>query len=137
MTTMESNSAATAAVAMSIPAAVSEESPTSKKRAATSPAAPEMSLAEAKKTLTALTCPQMKGASQSEYVRFKSLLLKDAKARGDKDTVENITKIAKEAWKKVQYATPPSADEQLDDNSSDESSDQRHDQGEVGGAGKI
>lgn len=119
MATMESKSAATAAE-MSIPAAVSE-SPTSKKRAAESPASPEMSLEAAKKTLAGLKVPQAKGATQSEYVRFKSLLLKDSKARGDKDTTDNITKIAKEAWKKVQHLTPPSADE-LDEKMNDASS---------------
>ena len=106
MATVLSTPSATA----SIPPAVSQ-SP-SKKRAAESPASPSMTLAAAKKTLSSLKLPSKgKGATQSEYVRFKSLLLKDAKARGDKDTTDNITKIAKEAWKKVQYQTPPSADE--------------------------
>eukprot|EP00984_Skeletonema_dohrnii_P019072 scaffold9061_cov140-Skeletonema_dohrnii-CCMP3373.AAC.1 len=116
MTTVLSTPAATA----SIPSAVSQ-SP-SKKRAAESPASPSMTLAAAKKTLSSLKLPSKgKGATQSEYVRFKSLLLKDAKARGDKDTTDNITKIAKEAWKKVQYQTPPSADE-LDTKTDDETS---------------
>ncbi len=101
----------TAAAAPAIPAAVSEEAPSpSKKRSAESPASPPMTLAAAKKTLSALkvpSCPK----SASEYVRFKAVLLKDAKARDDKDMKDNITKIAKEAWKKVQYLTVTSPDD--------------------------
>ena len=83
---------------------------TQKKRAAETSADPSMNKTSAKKALSALKAPpKCKAATQSQYVRFKSLLQKDAKARGDKDTTDNITKIAKEAWKRVQHLTPPLA----------------------------
>lgn len=115
-----STMASTAAAAPAIPAAVSEESPSpSKKRSAESPASPPMTLAAAKKALSSLkvpSCPK----SASEYVRFKAVLLKDAKARDDKDTKDNITKIAKEAWKRVQHRSVPSPDDEVDTNTDDD-----------------
>ncbi len=118
MATIES----TAAAAPAIPAAVSEESSSpSRKRSAESPASPPMTLAAAKKALSALKLPS-RPKTASEYVRFKAALLKDAKARDDKDTKDNITKIAKEAWKKVQYLAAPSPDE-LDTDTNDAEDD--------------
>lgn len=97
-----------AATAAGGPPAMSSSSP-SKKRPAETPVAPLMAAAAAKKTLSALKVPKSKASTQSQYVRFKAHLLKDAKARGDKETTENITKVAKEAWGKVKHLTPPPA----------------------------
>lgn len=77
----------------------------SSKRPAESPAAPAMTKAAAAKALSSLKTPKLK--SQSQYVRFKSLVLKDAKDRGDTETSGNITKVAKDAWANVKHLTPP------------------------------
>ncbi|GFH61525.1 hypothetical protein CTEN210_18001 [Chaetoceros tenuissimus] len=47
------------------------------------------------------TCLPKAPKKQSQYVRFKSLMLKQAKADKDKETQENITTVAKEAWNMV------------------------------------
>ena len=47
------------------------------------------------------TCLPKAPKKQSQYVRFKSLMLKQAKADKDKETQDNITTIAKEAWNMV------------------------------------
>ena len=55
---------------------------------------PSMPKAAAAKALSSLKVPKAK--KQSQYVRFKSLLLQDAKKGGDDDTVKGITQIAKD-----------------------------------------
>lgn len=75
------------------------------KRPADSPA-PTMTKQAAAKVINSLVPPK-KIKNQSQYVRFKALLLKDAKDRGDTETAGNITKAAKDAWNQVKYLTPP------------------------------
>ncbi|KAL7555164.1 hypothetical protein ACHAWF_018822 [Thalassiosira exigua] len=76
-----------------------------KKRPAECSTAPSMTKAAATKALSSLYSPAKK--KQSQYVRFKALLLKDAKDRGDTETIENITKVAKDSWAAVKHLTPP------------------------------
>jgi hypothetical protein len=54
--------------------------------------------------------PAQIGPHHDAYEVVVSHVLKDAKARGDKDTTENITTVAKEAWKRVQYLTTSASD---------------------------
>lgn len=86
------------------PAPLADES-SNKKRAAESPT-PSIDKVTAAKTLSSLKVPP-KQKSQSQYVRFKSLMLKEAKSSGDKETSDNITKVAKAAFKKVEKLNPP------------------------------
>lgn len=107
--------ASSAAVAAAYAAALKDEddemiggpsnTSSAQKRPAENPAAPSMTNQAAAKLVKSLVPPK-KIKNQSHYVRFKALLLKDAKDRGDTETSTNITKVAKEAWNEVKYLTP-------------------------------
>ena len=47
------------------------------------------------------TAPPTAPKKQSQYVRFKALMLQEAKATGDKEIQNNITIVAKSAWNNV------------------------------------
>ena len=53
-----------------------------------------MPKAAAAKALSSLKAPKAK--KQSQYVRFKSLLLQETKKRGDEEAIKNITQTAKD-----------------------------------------
>ena len=60
-----------------------------------------MDSATSEMTVKSLVPPKAPKAPQSQYVSFKSIMLKDAKAKGDKEKVKDMTNIAKAAWNKV------------------------------------
>ena len=64
-----------------------------KKRAAADDT-PSMPKAAAAKALSSLKVPKAK--KQSQYVRFKSLLLQETKKGGDEEAIKNITQTAKD-----------------------------------------
>ena len=57
---------------------------------------PLMSQQHAEKIIKLLGLPK-----RSQYVRFKSVMLKEAKKQGDNETIRDITSAAKNAWKMV------------------------------------
>ena len=78
---------------------------------------PNMSKEDAEKMVKSLVLPKAP-KKQSEYVRFKSALLKDAKKCGDTETEVHITSVAKRAWEMVQYERPTMTDVTLNANGS-------------------
>lgn len=64
---------------------------------------PVMSKEAAARAIKATVLPKAP-KKQSQYVRFKSVMLKDAKFRGDRKTVIDITAIAKTGWNWVKNA---------------------------------
>ena len=61
---------------------------------------PSMSKEEATEMLSKLIVVK-KPKGKTLYMRFKTLLIKDAKQSGDKETLNNITNIANMSWQKV------------------------------------
>lgn len=63
---------------------------------------PSIGKEDAEKAMKSIALPK-EPKKQSQYVRFKSIMLKDAKARDDKETVKGITAAAKGAWNMVKH----------------------------------
>ena len=61
---------------------------------------PLMSQDEAEKIIKSVKLPKQ-SKKQSHYMRFKSIMLKEAKKQGDTQTINDITSVAKDAWKWV------------------------------------
>lgn len=88
------------------------------KRLAPTVAYPSIGKEEAETLMKSFVLPKQP-KKQSHYVRFKSLMLQDAKDAGDTETIKNITSLAKDSWNMVKNARVN--DKVLDDNNSNES----------------
>jgi len=67
---------------------------------------PSMDRAASAKVVQSLVPPK-NPKKQSQYVRFKSIMLKDVKAKGDKEAVKDITNLGKAAWNMVKDRAIP------------------------------
>ena len=67
---------------------------------------PSMDRAASAKAVQSLVPPK-NPKKQSQYVRFKSIMLKDVKAKGDKEAVKDITNRGKVAWNMVKDRAIP------------------------------
>ncbi len=80
----------------------SEDAPPGTDSTTTTIIVPSIGKEDAEKAMKSIALPK-EPKKQSQYVRFKSIMLKDAKARDDKETVKGITAAAKGAWNMVKH----------------------------------